>query len=169
VLRGHATEKVAQWNHGELSVFGIGEDLSRDEWMGIFRQLIHLGYLRQDIAAYSALKLTANSGGVLRGEVPVQLAKLKPRAPKAPKAKKTSIALEGLDVDEELFERLRELRREIAAEQRVPAYVVFADRSLADMAARRPTTDEELLACHGVGAAKLERYGERFLGAIGGE
>ncbi len=74
-----------------------------------------------------------------------------------------------LIVDEELFERLRELRRTIAAEQQVPAYVVFGDRSLVDMAARRPTTPEELLACHGVGATKLERYGEAFLSAIAGE
>ncbi|TLM97921.1 MAG: ATP-dependent DNA helicase RecQ, partial [Actinobacteria bacterium] len=167
VLRGHATEKVAQWEHDRLSVFGIGEDLSRDEWMVVLRQLIHLGYLRQDIAEYSALKLAEPSRAVLRGEVEVQLAKVKPRAPKAAKAKKTPIALEGLDeVDEELFERLRELRREIAAEQNVPAYVVFADRSLADIAARRPTTPEELLECHGVGAAKLQRYGAAFLEAI---
>jgi ATP-dependent DNA helicase RecQ len=167
VIRGHATEKVAQWGHDQLSVFGIGEDLSRDEWMVVFRQLVHLGYLRQDIAEYSALKLTDAARGVLRGEVPVQLAKVKPRVPKTASRKKPSIALEGLAVDEELFERLRELRRTIAAEQNVPAYVVFADRSLADMTARRPATPEEFLACHGVGAAKLERYGDAFLEAIG--
>ncbi len=169
VLRGSDTEKVRQWRHEDLSVFGVGEGLSRDEWMVIVRQLIHLGYLRQEIAAYSALKLTERSGAVLRGEVAVQLARMKAKPPKGPKPKKPSIALEGLDVDEELFERLRELRRTIAAEQKVPAYVVFADRSLADMAARRPGTTEEFLACHGVGAAKLERYGEAFLGALAGE
>jgi len=166
VLRGQDTDKVCQWEHDQLSVFGIGEDLSRDEWMAVFRQLVHLGYLRQDIAAYSALKLTETSRAVLRGEVAVQFAKVKPRAPKAAKAKKLSTTLEGFEVDEALFGRLRELRREIAAEQKVPAYVVFADRSLADIAAKKPRTPEEFLACHGVGAAKLERYGAVFLEAI---
>ncbi|MDZ4168150.1 MAG: DNA helicase RecQ [Coriobacteriia bacterium] len=163
VLRGHTTDKVVQWEHDALSVFGIGEDRSRDEWMAVIRQVIHLGYLRQDIAAYSALKLTDTAGVVLRGEVAVQLARLKAKPPKAPKAKKSSIALEGLDIGEGLFERLRELRRTIAAEQSVPAYVVFSDRSLADMAVRLPTSPEELLECHGVGKAKLARYGDAFL------
>jgi len=166
VLRGHTTDKVTEWGHDALSVFGVGEELSRDEWMTVIRQVIHLGHLRQDIAAYSALKLTDTSRAVLRGEDVVMLAKHKPRV-KAPKQPKRSIALSGSEVDEELFDRLRELRRTIAAEQNVPAYVVFADRSLADMAARRPATSDEFLECHGVGAAKLERYGDAFLAAIG--
>jgi len=169
VLRGTATEKVAQWDHDQLSVFGIGAEHSRDEWMAVIRQVIHLGYLRQDIAAYSALKLTETAGTVLRGETEVRLARHRPPTKsRAEKRPKRSIALEGAEIDEELFERLRELRRTIAAEQSVPAYVVFADRSLADIAARRPTTPEELLECHGVGAAKLERYGAAFLEAVAG-
>ena len=178
VLKGSATEKVLQWDHDKLSVFGVGADLSRDEWTSVIRQLIHHGYLRQDIAAYSALRLQPTARALLIGEVELKLARprIKPPAEKAERRSKKSSALKGslgtdengmeLTVDEELFERLRELRRTIAAERKIPAYVVFGDRSLVDMAARKPSTLDELLACHGVGAAKLERYGEVFLAAI---
>jgi ATP-dependent DNA helicase RecQ len=178
VLRGNTSEKIGQWEHDQLSVYGIGKDLSRDEWTSVLRQLIHLGYLRQDIAAYSALKLEPKAGELLRGEVQLRLAKPRVRvaAPtvKERKAKRSRALVSGLDadgmpIDEELFDRLRELRRTLAAEQKVPAYVVFGDRSLADMAARRPATRDEFLECHGVGEAKLERYGEVFLSAITGE
>ncbi|HEY5541051.1 MAG TPA: DNA helicase RecQ [Coriobacteriia bacterium] len=177
VLRGADTEKVRQWRHDQLPVFGVGAGLSRDEWTSVLRQLIHHGYLRQDIAAFSALRLQPGARGVLRGEVELRFAqpRVKPPSGGGKKARRLG-ALEaaagaagGLPVDEELFERLRELRRQLAAEQQVPAYVVFADRSLAEMAAIRPTTPEELLGCHGVGAAKLERYGDAFLAAIAGE
>ncbi len=166
VLRGQETEKVTQWSHDELSVFGVGSELSRDEWTSVIRQLIHQGYLRQDIAAYSALKLMNGAREVLRDEVTLMFARPRKKPPKAAKKPKRSSALEGLEVDEELFERLRELRRELAAQEGVPAYVVFGDRSLADMASSRPTTAEEFLAVHGVGQAKLERYGDEFLRTI---
>jgi ATP-dependent DNA helicase RecQ len=179
VLRGHATEKVVQWDHDQLNVFGVGEELSRDDWTSVIRQLIHHGYLRQDIAAYSALKLQPSARALLRGEIELRLAKPRAKPPKAEKRRKRSATLGSgvlgvdengmeLTIDEELFERLRELRRTIAAEQGVPAYVVFGDRSLIDMAASKPSSRDELLACHGVGAAKLERYGEAFLAAIAG-
>jgi ATP-dependent DNA helicase RecQ len=169
VLRGHDTEKIRQWGHEQLSVYGIGADLSRDEWTSVIRQLIHRGYLRQDIAAYSALRLQPSATEVLHGAAALAFARPRTKAAGGGRRGKRSSALDdavGGAVDEELFERLRELRRVIAAEQQVPAYVVFADRSLADMAARKPASREEFLACHGVGAAKLERYGKVFLEAI---
>jgi ATP-dependent DNA helicase RecQ len=169
VLRGHLTEKVSQWGHDQLPLFGVGADSSADDWTSLIRQLIHHGYLRQDIAAFSALKFTDSTRPVLRGDVELRFGKARAKAPKAEKRAKRSAALEGMDVDEELFDRLRELRRVLAAEQGVPAYVVFADRSLADMAARKPSTPEEFLGSHGVGEAKLERYGEVFLAAIAAE
>ena len=165
VLVGSSTEKVTQWGHDALSVFGVGADRSRDEWTSIIRQLVHHGYLNQDIAEYSALKLRPMAKGVLRGEVELRLARPRARA-RAPKRPARSVALVGADVDEVLFERLRELRRGIAAEQQVPAYVVFSDRALADMASRKPTTRGEFLQVHGVGEAKLERYGAVFLESI---
>ena len=189
VLRGHDTEKVRLWDHDQLSVYGVGAELSRDEWTSVLRQLIHHGYLRQDIAAYSALKLQAGARDVLRGDVELHFARPRVwaggaagagggasgdgarggRRSKRSRALSAAVDADGLPIDEGLFERLRELRRTLAAEQQVPAYVVFADRSLADMAARRPTTRDELLGCHGVGQAKLERYGDVFLAAIAGE
>ena len=167
VLVGANTEKIAKWGHEELSVFGVGADRSRDEWTSIVRQLIHHGYLYQDIADYSALKLKSAAGAVLRGETELHFARPRARA-KAEKKRRLprSVALTGSDVDADLFERLRELRREIAAEHEVPAYVVFSDKTLADMAARRPQDRDEFLDVFGVGEAKLDRYGEAFLEAI---
>jgi ATP-dependent DNA helicase RecQ len=170
VLVGANTEKVTRWGHDQLSVFGVGADRTRDEWTSIIRQLIHHGYLYQDIAEYSALKFRPGARGVLRGETELRFAR--PRAHvKADRKRKVprSVALSGSDVDEGLFERLRELRRGIAAEQEVPAYVVFSDKTLADMAARRPRSRADFLDVFGVGEAKLERYGDVFLDAIGSE
>jgi len=185
VLRGSATEKVLQWGHEELSVFGVGADRTGDEWTSVLRQLIHRGYLRQDIAAYSALKLTEAARPILRGTEALLLARhRKPARNKAGTRVRGDVpssrpgyasgpgAGAGADAtgpavpDADLFEHLREIRRAIAAEQSVPAYVVFADRSLMEMASRKPASEDELLACHGVGAAKLERYGLQFLAAI---
>ncbi len=145
---------------------------SKDEWATIFRQLVHRGYLRIDVAEYSTLKLTTSARAVLTGEEQVVLARPPAPRPKAEKAPKLSrAATTALETDEqvELFERLRELRRRIAAEESVPAYVVFADAALADMARRAPSTREEFLEVSGVGAAKLERYGDAFLAEIAGD
>ena len=96
------------------------------------------------------------------------LARPKERLSKVPVKKSASDKLTLSGADEALFEQLRALRREIANEQQVPAYVVFSDKSLIDMASKKPQSLEELLDCHGVGVAKLERYGDVFLGVIVG-
>ncbi len=171
VLRGTGTDAVRKWGHDGLPTFGVGADVSADGWKSILRQLVHRGYLRQDIAAYSALKLTDAASPVLRGEERVTLARPRakpPKPPKAPKRRSLRARFEAgdLDVEQELFDRLRELRRKLAAEASVPAYVVFTDASLMDMAAHQPRTREEFLAVHGVGEAKAERYAEAFLAEI---
>ena len=172
VLRGTESEKVLSYGHDRLSTFGIGADFSRDHWQSLLRQLIHRGYLAQDIARFSALRLTEAARPLLRGEQTLILATPRTRVP----TKKQRLAatratrageLAGLPVDERLFGRLRALRKRLADEQNVPAYVVFSDATLAEMAARRPATYAELLAVSGVGQAKLERYGDVFLEAIG--
>ncbi len=173
VLRGEETERVAQLGHDHLSTFGIGADVSRDHWQSLLRQLIHRGYLEQDIARYSVLVLTPKSRALLRGEEQLTLAKPRTRVPskkqrQAAGRSARAADLAGMPVDEELFERLRALRRALADEQRVPAYVVFSDAALAEMAARRPKTHAALLDVGGVGQAKLERYGDAFLAAIAG-
>jgi len=173
VLRGSANEKVAQRGHDQLSTHGIGAEVSRDHWQSLIRQLIHRGYLVQDITNYSVLRLTEAARPLLRGEQTLILAKPRTRVPSAKQRQSAERAaraagLAGLEVDEAVFESLRVLRKRLADEQRVPAYVVFSDATLAEMAARRPSTYAELLDVTGVGQSKLERYGDAFLAAIAG-
>jgi ATP-dependent DNA helicase RecQ len=159
---------VRKWDHEQLSTYGVGAETSADGWRSIVRQLVHQGLLRQDIADYSKLKLTEESAAVLRGERAVTLARwrTRPEGGRGKKAAKKRAAMLPGDVDEALFERLRDLRRTLAAEQGVPAYVVFADAALIDMAAKQPRTEADFLDVHGVGAAKAERYAGAFLGEI---
>ena len=167
VLRGADVARVRDLGHDRLTTFGIGRDLSSDAWLGVVRQLVHLGYLRQDIANFSVLKLTPAAAPVLRGERRVELAV--PREGRRPAgAKRPRLTAEGLSVDEALFERLRALRKRVADAQGVPAYVVFSDATLAAMAALRPKTREELRRVSGVGETKLARYGEAFLAVLAG-
>jgi ATP-dependent DNA helicase RecQ len=172
VLRGSEAERILANGHDQLSVYGIGAEHSKDEWGSILRQLVHRDFLRVDVAEYSTLKLQPRARAVLVGEEQVVLARPPAPRPKAEKSSKRSrIADAALETEEQLalFERLRDLRRRIAAEQSVPAYVVFADAALADMARRAPATREQFLEVSGVGAAKLERYGDAFLGEIAGD
>ena len=171
VLRGSESEKVLRCGHDELSTYGIGADVGRDHWQSLIRQLIHRGYLLQDIARFSALRLTPKARDLLNGDERLVLAKPRTRVPTKKQRLATERAarvagLADLEVDEALFARLRALRKRLAGEQGVPAYVVFSDATLAEMAARKPATYVDLLAVNGVGQAKLERYGDAFLEAI---
>ncbi|MBE0494258.1 MAG: DNA helicase RecQ [Thiomicrospira sp.] len=164
VLRGLDNERIRQFQHDQLSTYGIGKDLSSHQWNSIIRQLIHLGYLFQDLQHYSVLKLTELSGSLLKGQQPIQLAMPKKEAPA--KRAKNDRANALNPADQQLFEDLRDLRKQLADQQNVPAYVVFGDISLLDMAQKRPQTEDEFLEVSGVGQAKLERYGEVFLTRI---
>lgn len=164
VLRGLDNERIRQFQHDQLSTYGIGKDLSAHQWNSIIRQLIHLGYLFQDLQHYSVLKLTELSGSLLKGQQPIQLAMPKKEAPA--KRAKNDRANALNPADQQLFEDLRDLRKQLADQQNVPAYVVFGDISLLDMAQKRPQTEDEFLEVSGVGQAKLERYGEVFLTRI---
>jgi ATP-dependent DNA helicase RecQ len=171
VLRGVENEKILGRGHDQLSTFGIGTDVSRDHWQSLLRQLIHRGFLTQDIARFSVLRLTDAARPLLHGEQTLVLAVPRTRVPtkkerKAADRSARAAALAGLYVDAGLFERLRALRKRLADEQRVPAYVVFSDATLAEMAARKPATEEALLEVSGVGQSKLQRYGGAFLEVI---
>jgi ATP-dependent DNA helicase RecQ len=161
VLRGSQNQRMIELKHDKLSTFGIGKDLSQDAWGNLLRQLIHLGYLEQDLASFSVLKLTERARPLLRGEERLELAK--PRAPRVVEAKTTA---QKAEYDEALFQELRALRKQIADEQQVPPYVVFADATLAGMAAQMPMDKWELLKITGVGQHKLARYGDAFLRVI---
>jgi ATP-dependent DNA helicase RecQ len=174
VLRGSENEKILSRGHDGLSTYGIGAELSRDHWQSLIRQLIHRGYLVQDIARFSALRLTDAARPLLRGDETLIMAKPRVRVPTKKQRLRTQRAgraaeLAGMPVDEALFEALRGLRKQLADEQNVPAYVVFSDATLAEMAALRPATLAELLDVNGVGQTKLERYGDAFLAVVAGQ
>ncbi len=166
VLRGADTDRIRKLGHDSLSTYGIGTEMSDDEWASIVRQLIHRGLLVQDIANYSVLRLTPKARPVLRGEETVVLARprLKTRTAKAKKKAKVPGSVATADV--ELFEALRALRKKLADEQGVPPYVIFGDATLIQMSRDKPANDDQLLAITGVGQVKLGRYGPVFLEAI---
>jgi ATP-dependent DNA helicase RecQ len=164
VLRGAENEGIRKFNHEQLTTYGIGQEYSHAQWMSFTRQLIHRGYLVQDIAAFSVLKFTPRALKLLRGEETIELAR--PRLQEKRKKKKAGAALELNDDDLRLFETLREIRKQLAKDQGVPPYVIFGDATLVEMSRERPSSDEEFLGINGVGQVKLERHGETFLQAI---
>ena len=164
VLRGARTQRVLELGHDKLSTYGIGASLSSEAWSSLFRQLIHLGYLRQDVASFSVLKLTEAARPLLRGEVQLTLAK--PRLKVAPEKKAARKKPGELDYDQELFDLLRTLRKGLADSAGVPPYVIFSDITLAEMAAYHPTSPEALLRINGVGRLKLQHYGVPFIEEI---
>ncbi len=164
VLRGADNERIRSLHHQQLSTYGLGSDRSEQEWTSIIRQLIHHGYLVQDIASYSVLKLTDAARPLLRGEQSLSLAK--PRIRELTKKKRPRADAAHGPYDELLFDQLRELRKRIADEQGVPPYIVFGDASLIQMARDKPTDEAELLNITGVGQHKLNKYGSDFLNSI---
>ncbi len=164
VLRGMDNERIRNLKHNELSTYAIGKDFSAHEWNSIFRQLIHLGYLYQDIQNYSVLKFTTLSGDMMKGKIECQLAF--PKKPsKTNKQSKNTISSKDslLDKDLDLFEELRRLRKDIADMEDIPAYQVFGDATLVEIAKQRPQNDAEFLKVNGVGEMKLARFGFEFL------
>lgn len=162
VLRGLDNEKIRSQQHHNLSTYGIGKEYSNQQWSSIIRQLIHLGYLFQDIQNFSVLKFTELSGQALKGQVDIQLAL--PKITKSSRSDSTKNSKDELsDIDHSCFEALRLLRRDIAESEDIPAYQVFGDATLIDMAKNRPENDYELLAITGVGETKLARYGFEFI------
>jgi ATP-dependent DNA helicase RecQ len=167
VLRGEDNDKVRQWDHDKLSVFGIGKELDDKAWRAVFRQLIAHGFLMTDHDSYGSLKLTEASRPVLKGEQQVMLRALAEgkRASGSRKSggSKPSAAggLEGRA--NERWERLRTWRAAVAKEHGVPAYVVFHDATLAEIARVQPGNEEELGFISGVGVRKLKRYGAELL------
>jgi len=164
VLRGAQSQRIVELGHDKLSTYGLGAEHPAEAWSGLIRQLIHLGYLRQDVANYSVLKLTEAARPLLRGEARLTLAK--PRL-KVVAARKTPRKAAGeLAYDEALFENLRILRKRLADDAGVPPYVIFGDATLAEMAAYLPEDQRALLAINGVGKLKLQKYGAEFLEEI---
>jgi ATP-dependent DNA helicase RecQ len=166
VLRGADNERIRKFNHERLTTYGIGMEYSSAEWLSIVRQLIHRGYLIQDIATFSVLKLTPQALRLLRAEETLELARPRVQEKTSKKKRKSGPIAELGEDDLRLFETLRELRKQLAAEQGVPPYVIFGDAALLEMSRERPSTDAQFLDINGVGQVKLERHGSIFLEAI---
>ena len=160
VLRGKETERVRQWGHDRLAVFGLGADLAEDAWRGVFRQLAAFGCIRTDHEGWGALQLTEASRPILKGEQSLHLRRNRPGAA-TPASRRVPAEVPG--ADQALFARLKAWRSEQARQQGVPAYVIFHDRTLAAIAAGRPADLAGLAGIDGVGGKKLERYGPALL------
>ncbi|HEY3861068.1 MAG TPA: DNA helicase RecQ [Verrucomicrobiae bacterium] len=159
VLTGAETEKIRNWGHDQLSTYGIGRERGRAEWQAIGRELIRLGFLAQAPGKFSTLDLTAEGLSALRERRKIVLTTPMSAPPAAPEKMPRAGAI---SCDEELFERLRRLRKTLADERFVPAYIIFSDVALRQMARYYPSTREEFSRISGVGEKKLQEFGEFF-------
>ncbi|CAM3752847.1 ATP-dependent DNA helicase RecQ [Rouxiella silvae] len=164
VLRGANNQRIREYGHDKLPIYGMGREQSNEHWISVVRQLIHLGLITQNIAMHSALQLTEAARPVLRGEMAMQLAvpRLQTLKIRGSNTQKTY----GGNYDRKLFAKLRKLRKSLADEGNVPPYVVFNDTTLLEMAEQLPVSPGELLGITGVGQRKLEKFGRPFMTLI---
>ena len=174
VLRGKSTDKTKERGHEQLSTFGIGADLSEAQWRGVIRQLIAQGHLASE-GEYNTLALTDSARAVLRGEVAIELREPREPSPRARGTRskpgsgslKVPRAAATLDASGQArFSALKAWRSEVAREHNLPAYIVFNDATLSQMAAEAPDSLSALGGISGVGAKKLEAYGRAILRVI---
>ena len=172
VLRGSDNERIRRFGHNRIKTFGVGAELSANDWRSVFRQLTARGLLSVDVEGHGSLRFTSESGPALKGEQQIMLRKEARPERKATKPARgaASASPDAADTPENfdpaLFDALRARRLELAKEQGVPPYVVFHDATLRDMAAQAPGNRTELALISGVGERKLERYGDVFLAVI---
>ncbi|MDP5054387.1 MAG: ATP-dependent DNA helicase, partial [Congregibacter sp.] len=162
VLRGTENDKMFQNDHHQLPTFGVGKALDARQWRSVYRQLVARGYLNVDMARFGAVCLQESARGVLRGEIEVQLR----QDPKASAARRTTKNVLPEHIDVELWEALRECRRQLAEDQGIPPYIIFHDRTLQLICEERPRTIEEFAAISGVGDRKRDKYAEAFLAVV---
>ena len=181
VLIGRSTERVVQFGHDQLSVFGVGTELDEKQWRTVVRQLVALGHLQPDSEAFGALKLTPSARGVLKGESKVMLREetaagsARKRAINSKTARQHGVSSSGSSESSfvsngydktgnaRFISTLRTWRSGMARKQGVPAYVVLHDATLEGIVTSRPKTRDQLRAVVGIGDKKLERYGDALL------
>ncbi|MFK7790443.1 MAG: RQC domain-containing protein, partial [Phycisphaeraceae bacterium] len=165
VLRGSKEQRVIEYGHDKLSVYGIGADQPDGHWRQLAEQLIHDGTLGTSPDQFRTLRLTPESKAILKGERAITMA-ISPITSQSSSRTRSQHQDDFGPVDSDLFEKLRALRKQLADNQGVPPYVVFGDRALRQMAATLPTDDEAFLSISGVGQTKLDKYGPAFMDAI---
>jgi ATP-dependent DNA helicase RecQ len=165
ILLGHETEKVEGRGHHRLAAFGSGAAHKKDFWLSLIRQLVANGFLMPDPGGHGGLAIAEKGHALGRGEVPFQY-RVETRTRAARRAARAGQTPQGENVDASLLAALKTLRLRLAKERQVPAYVVFSDRTLIDMAERRPQDLDDFAEVNGVGAAKLKEFGKVFLSAI---
>jgi ATP-dependent DNA helicase RecQ len=170
ILTGAETEAIRRYGHDRLPTYGVGKDRSANQWRSILRQIYAAGLTSLDIAEHGSWSLTERGRRVLRGEDRVEL-RSDITMVRTSARKRAAAAAEALpealpEADTGLLKALKALRTTLAKAQGQPAYVIFPDRTLIELAARRPGTREQLLSIHGIGEAKLKRYGQAFLDVV---
>jgi len=161
VLKGSKEQRVLQNGHDTLSVYGIGTEYSKNQWLTIGDKLLELGAV--EIGEFKVYKLTTFGIEVIKGAHTIDLKKERLEVQKAVAKKKVSYFD---DYDVEIYDQLRDLRTRIASEKGIPPYIVFSDKTLKDLSVKQPQNKEEMLAVHGIGEVKFERYGEAFLSLL---
>jgi len=166
VLLGADTDKIKQFGHDKISTFNIGKELDARQWRSVFRQLVARAYLSVDMANFGGLHLTEKCRPLLKGESTIALRRDIKENTKKSIEKKPRAQREVADADQALWEALRACRKTLADEGGVPPYVIFHDATLMEMLHYRPLTETQFLGVSGVGASKLEKYGDAFLKVI---
>nr|WP_321462347.1 DNA helicase RecQ [uncultured Cohaesibacter sp.] len=167
ILRGLTHEKIKKYGHDKLVCHGTGKATSKEDWRAILRQMVASNFLRLDIQNHGALKLTEKSASLKKGDVGFSYRTdvMAPSELSRPRRSKSS--LPELDAaDKDLYEALRAARSELAREHKVPAYVIFTDKTLAEMAIHKPTTRPDFLLIHGVGSSKQKKFADSFIDVI---
>lgn len=163
ILLGKVNDRITQNAHDKITTYGIGKDLSINEWKGIYRQLIAMGYININFEQYGALYLTDKARPLLRGEIELKLRKQSKKSSKKSAGKQKS-ALR--DIDQELFEALRQCRYDLSQEESVPPYVIFHDKTLIEMTRKRPSSLLDMGKIAGIGEKKLDKFGQQFLDIV---
>ena len=167
VLLGVAEKRIIQFGHDQQSTFGIGKEWSKPEWQNIFRQLVSRNLLMVDVNEYNGIKITKKGFAFLNRKESIEFRKLSlKRKATRNKASRTSKPVLDNVTEQNLFEKLKEARQVMAKKRRVPAYVIFHDKTLIELAEIRPQSFEEMLEINGIGEAKLKKFGQTLLDVI---
>jgi ATP-dependent DNA helicase RecQ len=167
VLMGKEDERIRRFGHDRQSTFGIGDKLNKNEWQNIFRQLVSQNLLMVDVNEHNGIKITEKGFIFLKKKESINFRKLteKQKARKGKTSRKAKVELDN-DLDQALYENLKSARQQIAKKRRVPAYVIFHDKTLIELAKTKPQSFEEMLDISGIGEAKLKKFGQTLLDVI---